>query len=156
MEPQQVNQDAAAPTDPSEYGSWAKIVIVEDDEALSEIYKTRLELMGYICFVAHEGIEALQIIEKERPSLVLLDLMMPKIAGAQVLQIMRSNEWGKDIKVLVITNLNESDAPAGLRSYGIEGYVVKANLSNDQIDQLVTAALKSSNTETTATTDAAA
>lgn len=152
MEPQTTQDTAQDAT--NQYGSWAKIVIVEDDTALAEIYKTRLELLGYICFVAHEGIEALQVIEKERPSLVLLDLMMPKIAGAQVLQIMRSNEWGKDIKVLVITNLNESDAPAGLRNYGIEGYVVKANLSDDQIDQLVQKALSSSSSGTT--TEAAA
>lgn len=128
--------------DTNDYGSWSKIVIVEDDVSLAEIYKTRLELLGYVCFVAHEGIEALSLIEKERPSLVLLDLMIPKVAGAQVLEIMRSNEWGKDIKVLVVTNLNEAEAPAGLRSYGIEGYAVKANLSNDQLDQLVDKALK--------------
>jgi DNA-binding response OmpR family regulator len=140
MEPQAASD---TPLNPSEYGSWAKIVIVEDEKSLAEIYKTRLEMLGYICFVAHEGIEALALIEKERPSLVLLDLMMPKIAGAQVLQIMRSNEWGKDIKVLIITNLNESEAPAGLRSFGIEDYVVKANLSNDQIDRLVAKALGS-------------
>jgi len=68
---------------------------------------------------------------------VLLDLMLPKVAGNQVLQVMRSTEWGKNIKVFVISNLNEADAPAGLRENGIEGYAVKANLSNDQIDQLV-------------------
>ena len=120
-----------------DYGSWAKIVIVEDDTALADIYKTRLELLGYICFVARDGIEAIEVIEKERPSLVLLDLMLPKVAGAQVLELMRSTEWGKAIKVFVISNLNEADAPASLRQNGIEGYVVKANLSNDQIDQLV-------------------
>jgi len=125
-----------------QYGSWAKIVIVEDDMALADIYKTRLEALGYICFVAHEGIEALAIIERERPSLVLLDLMLPKLAGDQILQIMRASDWGKDIKVLVISNLNESDAPPGLREKGIEGYAVKANLSNDQIDQLVDNILK--------------
>ena len=120
-----------------QYGSWAKIVIVEDNDALAEIYKTRLELIGYICFVAHDGIEAITLIEKERPSLVLLDLMLPKVAGDQVLGLMRSTEWGKDIKVFVISNLNESSAPPGLREKGIEGYAVKASLSNDQIDQVV-------------------
>lgn len=120
-----------------DYGSWAKIVIVEDESALSDIYKTRLELLGYICFVARDGIEAIEVIEKERPSLVLLDLMLPKVAGNQVLELMRATEWGKDIKVFVISNLNEADAPSGLRENGIEGYAVKANLSNDQIDQLV-------------------
>ncbi|HSX45972.1 MAG TPA: response regulator [Candidatus Saccharimonadia bacterium] len=126
----------------SQYGSWAKIVIVEDDAALADIYKTRLEALGYICFVATEGIQALALIEKERPSLVLLDLMLPKLAGDQILQVMRASDWGKDTKVLVISNLNEADAPSGLRENGIEGYAVKANLSNDQIDQLVDNILK--------------
>lgn len=125
-----------------EYGSWAKIVIVEDDQSLAEIYKTRLELLGYICFIAHDGIEALGLIEKERPSLVLLDIMLPKVAGDQILKVMRATDWGKDIKVLIISNLNEADAPAGLRNLGIEGYAVKANLSNDQVDQLVGDILK--------------
>lgn len=119
-----------------QYGSWAKVIIVEDNEALAEIYKTRLELIGYICFVARDGVEAIVLIEKERPSLVLLDLMLPKIAGEQILQVMRASEWGKDIKVFVISNLNESDAPH-IRDQGIEGYVVKSNLENDQIDQVV-------------------
>lgn len=125
-----------------QFGSWAKIVIVEDEVALADIYKTRLELLGYVCFVAHEGLEALTLIEKERPSLVLLDIMMPKLAGDQILKVMRSTEWGKDIKVLVISNLNEVDAPAGIRDQGIEGYAVKANLSDDQIDKLVDNILK--------------
>lgn len=125
-----------------QFGSWAKIVIVEDEASLADIYKTRLEALGYICFVAHDGIEALSIIERERPSLVLLDIMLPKLAGDHILKIMRSTDWGKDIKVLVISNLNEADAPAGIREQGIEGYAVKANLSNDQIDQLVDNILK--------------
>lgn len=114
-----------------------KIVIVEDDPSLAEIYKVRLEIIGYKCFVAVDGEQALQLIEKERPELVLLDLMIPKIAGDQVLRTMRANEWGKNIKVHIISNLNESEAPQDLRQYGIEGYSVKANFSNDDIDQLV-------------------
>lgn len=127
-----------------EISSWAKIVIVEDNVSLADIYKTRLELLGYVCFVAHEGIEALAIIERERPSLVLLDLMLPKLAGDQILKIMRANDWGRDVKVLIISNLNEADAPAGLRESGIEGYAVKANLTDDQIDRLVDDILKPS------------
>ncbi len=119
-----------------------KIVIVEDNHALNDIYKTRLELLGYICFSAFDGEQALQVIEKELPDLVLLDLMVPKIAGDQILEHMRSSEWGKNIKVMIISNLNEVDAPAGLRDLGIEGYAVKANLSSDQIDQIVDNILK--------------
>ena len=114
-----------------------KIVIVEDNPSLSDIYKTRLELLGYTCFVGYNGITALYFIQKELPDLVLLDLMIPDISGGQVLETMRKSDWGKEIKVLVISNLNESEAPANLRQLGIEGYAVKANLSNDQIDQLV-------------------
>ena len=128
--------------DTNQFGSWSKIVIVEDEVALADIYRTRLEMLGYICFVAHEGLEALTIIERERPSLVLLDIMMPKLSGDQVLKVMRSTEWGRDIRVLIISNLNESDAPAGIREQGIEGYAIKANLTNDEIDQMVANIIK--------------
>ena len=126
----------------AQFGASQKIVIVEDNVALSDIYKTRLELLGYTCTVAYDGVQALAVIEKELPDLVLLDLMVPKIAGDQILERMRESSWGKNIKVMIISNLNEVDAPAGLRNLGIEGYAVKANLSNDQLDQLVDVILK--------------
>lgn len=121
-----------------------KIVIVEDNASLADIYKTRLELIGYQCLVAYDGEQALALIQKELPSLVLLDLMVPKIAGDQILARMRASDWGRNIKVYIISNLNEADAPAGLREQGIEGYAVKANLSNDQLDRLVDSILKPS------------
>ena len=124
-----------------EFGSLAKIVIVEDNASLADIYKIRMEMLGYICSVAYEGNDALALIEREKPSLVLLDLMVPGVAGDQILKRMRESEWGKNIKVLIISNLNEADAPVGLRSWGIEGYAVKANLSDDQLDQMVNAIL---------------
>jgi two-component system phosphate regulon response regulator PhoB len=119
-----------------------KIVIIEDNGSLSEIYKTRLELLGYTCFVAYNGITGLYFIQKELPDLVLLDLMVPDIAGDQILARMRGSTWGKDIPVYIISNLNENDAPAGLRDLGIAGYSVKANLSEDQLDQIVDNILK--------------
>jgi DNA-binding response OmpR family regulator len=114
-----------------------KIVIIEDNAALADIYKTRLELLGYICFIGYNGITGLYFIQQEIPDLVLLDLMIPDIPGDKVLETMRRSSWGKDIKVLVISNLNESEAAPNLRSLGIEDYVVKANMTDDQIDQLV-------------------
>jgi len=130
-----------------QFGLAQKVVIVEDNASLADIYKTRLELLGYTCFTAYDGKAALALIEKELPDLVLLDLMVPKVAGDQILEIMRGSDWGKDIKVLIISNLNEADAPAGLRDQGIEGYAVKANLSNDQLDQLVDNILKPADQE---------
>lgn len=130
-----------------QFGLSQKIVIVEDNVDLSFIYKTRMEALGYTCFVANDGEVALATIEKELPNLVLLDLMVPKVAGDQILERMRNSEWGKSIKVLIISNLNEVDAPAGLRQLGIEDYAVKANLSNDQLDQLVDNILKPADQE---------
>ncbi len=114
-----------------------KVVIIEDNVALAEIYKTRLELLGYKCHVASDGEYGLTLIENELPKLVILDLMVPKIAGDMVLEKMRSSEWGKDIKVLIVSNLNEEDAPSGLREKGIEGYAVKATLIEDMLDRMV-------------------
>ena len=118
-------------------GQPQKIIIVEDDQALSEIYKTRLELIGYTCFIAYNGITGLYFAQKELPDLILLDLMIPDIEGADLLKTLRNSAWGKNIKVVIISNLNEADAPPGLREMGIEGYYVKANFTNDQIDQVV-------------------
>lgn len=124
-----------------------KVVIVEDNPSLADIYKTRLEILGYQCFTAYDGQQALAILQKELPNLVLLDLMVPKIAGDQILATMRASDWGKDIKVLIISNLNEADAPAGLREMGIAGYAVKANLTNDQLDRFVDSILKPTDQE---------
>lgn len=122
--------------------STKKIVIVEDNSALAEIYKTRLELLGYTCFIGYNGITGLYFIQKEIPNLVLLDLMVPDIAGDQILARMRGSTWGRDIPVVVISNLNEADAPAGLRDLGIADYDVKANMTDDSIDQIVTRVLE--------------
>ncbi len=119
-----------------------KIVIIEDDASLAEIYKTRLELLGYVCFIGYNGITGLYFTQKEMPDLVLLDLMIPDIDGSQVLEIMRKSDWGKNIKVFVISNLNESEAPSNLRQLGIEGYVVKAIMADDTLDQLVDSILR--------------
>ncbi len=119
-----------------------KIVIVEDSPPLADIYKTRLELCGYQTYVAYDGISALYTIQTEMPDLVLLDMMVPAIAGDEVLKRMRASEWGSKIPVYIISNLNEEDAPAGLRELGIEGYSVKANLANDEIDNIVNNILK--------------
>jgi DNA-binding response OmpR family regulator len=119
-----------------------KIMIAEDNPSLAEIYKVRLEAIGYLCFTAGNGEEALSLVEQQKPDLVLLDLMMPKIAGDEVLKRIRASEWGKNMKVYIISNLNEEDAPAGLRDLGIEGYSVKVNLANDDIDNIVNKILR--------------
>ena len=117
--------------------SLKTIVIAEDNPALGEIYQVRLSALGYRCIVATDGEQALRYIESEQPALLLLDMMMPKVAGDEVLRRMREQTWGQKTRVFVISNLNEADAPSGLRQYNIEGYAVKANLKDDDIDKLV-------------------
>ncbi len=119
-----------------------KIIIVEDNSALAEIYKTRLELLGYTCFVAYNGITGLYFIQKEIPDLVLLDLMIPDISGGQLLATMRATEWGKSIPVYIISNLNETEAPKDLRDLGISGYSVKAMMTEDTVDKIVNSILR--------------
>jgi DNA-binding response OmpR family regulator len=128
--------------EPNTQATTRKIVIVEDNSALADIYKTRLELQGYTCFIGYNGITGLYFIQKEIPDLVLLDLMVPDIAGDQILAHMRGSSWGKTIPVYVISNLNEADAPAGLRELGIAGYAVKANLQDDDLDKIVNGILR--------------
>lgn len=119
-----------------------KIVIVEDNIDLAQIYKAKLEAIGYTCFIAYNGIVGLYFIQKEIPDLVLLDLMVPDIAGDQILLRMRASNWGKNVPVYVLSNLNEEDAPKGLRELGIAGYSVKANMANDQLEQTVNSILR--------------
>ena len=123
-------------------GGQKQIIIVEDDQRLAEIYKTRLELIGYSCYIAYNGITALYFIQKLIPDLVLLDIMIPDIAGDDVLKTIRKSTWGKNIPVFVISNLNETEAPSDMRKLGISGYAVKANLANDQIDGIVNSILR--------------
>jgi DNA-binding response OmpR family regulator len=119
-----------------------RIILVEDDPALAEIYKTRLEGQGYNCFVAYNGIIALYFIQKDIPDLVLLDLMIPDLSGYEVLATMRRSSWGKNIPVYVISNLSEAQAPEGLRELGIVGYSVKANLPYGEVDEIANKILR--------------
>lgn len=117
--------------------SKASILIVEDNPDLAEIYQRRLEQEDYNVDVASDGIAALYAIQHDQPDLVLLDLMVPAIAGDEVLKRMRASDWGKDIPVYIISNLDESDAPAGLRDQGISGYSVKSNMRNADLVNIV-------------------
>lgn len=115
----------------------AKIVIAEDDQMLAEIYQTRLELAGHEVSVANDGMTALNKIHEVMPDLALLDLMMPQLSGDQVLAQMRESDWGKDIKVILLTNISKAEAPATLDDLQFERYIVKVELSHNQLAEIV-------------------
>ncbi len=120
-----------------------KIVLVEDDIMLAEIYQTRLNLAGFNCLVAHDGVTGLKLIEAELPDLSLLDLMLPEMSGDEILRKMRESKWGKDLKAIFLTNISESEAPDGVHDLKFERYVVKAELENNQLVEIVNQTLES-------------
>lgn len=119
----------------------ANIVVAEDDQMLAEIYQTRLQLAGHDCHVAPDGLSALNLIHETRPDLVLLDLMMPQLSGDEVLARMRASDWGKNIKVIILTNISEAEAPESLKTLAFERYIVKVNLAHNQLAEIVEATL---------------
>ena len=87
----------------------AKILLVEDDQSLREIYSIRLTAEGYEIVAAGDGEAALALAVQEKPDLVLSDVMMPKISGFDMLDILRQTPDTKDIKVIMMTALSSED-----------------------------------------------
>jgi len=114
-----------------------KILIVEDDDQIRQIYQMKLGGSGYDVQVAADGVEGLSVAETFKPDLIMLDLRMPNLSGDQMLEKMRTTEWGKSIKVVVLTNVSRNEASLALRHLNIEAYLVKANYVPSQILQVV-------------------
>lgn len=104
-----------------------KILIVEDDGFLASIYAQKLELDGFDVGLATNGEDGLRLAEKDHPSLVLLDLLMPKMDGFQVLERLKADAALKDIPVLVLTNLGQKEDVERCIKLGAAGYVIKAH-----------------------------
>jgi DNA-binding response OmpR family regulator len=115
----------------------SKLVIVEDDMAIATMYQFKLEQSGYEVVLALDGVSALKVIDEHRPEVILLDLMLPLMTGSEVLAKLRETEWGKNLKVIVLTNINEDQAPAELRQLAIDRYVVKAQYTPSQVTVIV-------------------
>ena len=113
-----------------------KIMVVEDDQSLREIYSIRLTAEGYEVVSAGDGEEALAIAVKERPDLVLSDVMMPKISGFDMLDILRSTPETKNIKVIMMTALSSDDQRKRGENLGADKYLVKSQVG---IEDVITA-----------------
>lgn len=106
-----------------------KVLLVEDDAMIVDMYKMRLEEEGFEVFVTDKGSEALKIAAKEKPILVLLDIILPEIDGFAVLQLLKEDVKTKKIPVVLLTNLGqESDRQKGLE-LGAADYFVKAQFT---------------------------
>src|SRR5665647_1450922 len=111
----------------------AKILLVEDDTNLQEIYSARFMAESYTVITASDGEEALATAVRERPDLIVLDVMMPKISGFDVLDILRSTPETKDTKVIMMTALSqESDRLRG-ESLGANKYLIKSQVTLEDV-----------------------
>lgn len=110
-----------------------KIMVVEDDQSLREIYSIRLTAEGYEVVSAGDGEEALALAVQERPDLVLSDVMMPKISGFDMLDILRSTPETKDIKVIMMTALSSDDQRKRGENLGADKYLVKSQVGIEDV-----------------------
>lgn len=114
-----------------------KIMLVEDDQSLREIYSIRLTAEGYQIVAASDGEEALAMAVKEKPDLILSDVMMPKISGFDMLDILRSTPETKDIKVIMMTALSSEDQRSRGEGLGADRYLVKSQVGIEDVIQMV-------------------
>lgn len=114
-----------------------KILLVEDDKSLREIYGVRLLAEGYDIVSAGDGEEALAMAIKERPQLIISDVMMPKISGYDMLDILRSTTETRDIKVIMMTALSSEDQRARGVSLGADRFLVKSQVGIEDVVRTV-------------------
>ena len=123
--------------------SSPKVAVIEDDRDLQYLYKLKLERAGFEVRVASNGKEGLELSTAFRPSIILLDLMMPEMSGADMLAHLREEEWASNIRVIILTNISKTEAPSALRFLGVDRYVVKAHHTPAQVVDMVQEVLES-------------
>lgn len=123
-----------------------KIAIIEDDPVINQMYRMKFEADGFEVELADNGKRGVALVEKFQPDMILLDLQMPEMGGAEALEVIRGHDWGKHIPVIILTNLGEEESPKHLRSLGIDSYIVKADLTPRQVVGRVKEALERANT----------
>lgn len=104
-----------------------RVLLVEDDGFLASIYAQKLELEGFDVSFATNGEDGLKLAHKDHPDLVLLDLLMPKMDGFEMLEKLKADDETKGIPVLVLTNLGQKEDVERCIKLGAAGYVIKAH-----------------------------
>jgi len=117
--------------------SMTKILLVEDDKSLREIYGVRLIAEGYQIASAGDGEQALAMAVKERPDLIISDVMMPKISGFDMLDILRTTPETKNLKVIMMTALSSEDQRARGEALGADRYLVKSQVGIEDVVRTV-------------------
>lgn len=121
-----------------------KILLVEDDENIREMYQMKLEMEGYRVVAVGDGRKALELIKKENPNLVLLDILLPKKDGFEILKEIRQskNENVKNTPVIIASNLSHPDDRQEAKRLAVFDYLVKAEVTPQEMADKVSEALK--------------
>ncbi len=115
----------------------SKILLVDDDKILVEMYKLKLEHAGFDVETAADGQDGLNKIRNLQPDLILLDLLLPKISGKELLDKIRFDDEVKKIPVAILSNLDNPNIKSDLLRKGVVGYFVKSELLPDQVVERV-------------------
>lgn len=105
-----------------------KILLVEDDMALSAVYRSRLEIEGFDVKEVHNGEDALSMTVEYKPDLILLDAMMPKISGFDVLDILRNTPETANVRIIMLTALSQPKDKERAENLGVDDYLVKSQV----------------------------
>jgi len=110
-----------------------KILLVEDDPFLSEMYTTKLTADGFEVELASDGKEALKKISATKPDLVLLDIVLPKMDGFEVLETMKKDPAMSQIIVIALTNLGQKEEVEKGLALGADDYIIKAHYTPSEV-----------------------
>lgn len=113
-----------------------KIAIIEDDIQISQMYRMKFEGEGFEVETAENGVLGLALAEDMKPQIILLDLNMPEMNGDEMLEKMRKTSWGKHIKVIILTNMGETEIPEKVKELGVSAVILKADMTPRQVTQL--------------------
>lgn len=119
-----------------------KILLVEDEPMIADMYATKFSLEGYDVVTAHDGAEGLAMAKSEKPDIILLDIIMPKLDGFATLKAIRDDASIKPAPVILLTNLGQEDDIKKGKELGADDYFVKANHPPQEIVEKVTTVLK--------------
>lgn len=114
-----------------------KVAIVEDDQAIAQMYRIKFEAEGYDVDTAENGLLGLELAENMKPDIILLDLMMPEMNGGEMLAKLRATTWGRNIKVVVLTNMGEQEIPEEVKQLNVSAVILKADMTPKQVADLV-------------------
>lgn len=124
MDEQQTPPQSLAPSQ----GQMKKILLVEDDDALASVYQTRLEAENFSIKRVPNGEDALAAALSYKPDLILLDVMMPKVSGFDVLDILRNTPETTNVKIIMLTALSQDSDKERAQSLGVDDYLVKSQV----------------------------